>query len=519
MGFFGFGKRANSGAGQAPNPVAQAWDMSGMQMGGMQTERLDDNEQTERENAEAKRQQRKIMAALCQGGGQVNRGMIAMHDIELSQNAEDRVHEMIRSGEVGDREYAILLGSIKDPITRDGEGEVMRGMSDKHELRILGYMVKGGDGFNHYDGMGTKELAGFRAKYPLPMDFEEASKEFIDKIGAVNTDQKRREYEEAMQQFKLRVYGKRQEYWDQIKAIRDEALKPQAMGKLGRAALDTTYGFGDSMTGIDSETGRMVQIGDRDDTYGSARGGIERERSAEWEPGVAEAKQVSKAQVLQGMVTRQSVLGGLWASDSCEDSVMVMGGKQIYGVYDGAGGVEGGRNAAYQAAEVTEELCTKYDLQSGEHVAWVLNEASKAVEHNPQAGVATAVLARVIERGGRKQLAWASAGDSRIYVVRNGKAQMITRDEGEGKYITNALGRELRNGENCVRQFGEVDLQPGDRIVLCTDGVTGDYGTDLMGDEELADLVTRAQSAREAAANLVGMARKKDDRTAVVFGV
>lgn len=95
----------------------------------------------------------------------------------------------------------------------------------------------------------------------------------------------------------------------------------------------------------------------------------------------------------------------------------------------------------------------------------------------------------------------------------------MTKDEGEGKYIYNALGRETENGESRVQQFGDEELYPGDRVVLCSDGITGDYGTDLMSDAELGSLVMNAHDAREAAKNLVSGARKRDDRTAVVFGV
>ena len=40
-----------------------------------------------------------------------------------------------------------------------------------------------------------------------------------------------------------------------------------------------------------------------------------------------------------------------------------------------------------------------------------------------------------------------------------------------------------------------------------------------MSDAELGSLVMNARDAREAAKNLVSGARKRDDRTAVVFGV
>ena len=54
--------------------------------------------------------------------------------------------------------------------------------------------------------------------------------------------------------------------------------------------------------------------------------------------------------------------------------------------------------------------------------------------------------------------------------------------------------------------------------MLCSDGITGDYGDDLMSDAEMASIVRGARTPDDAAKNLVALARKKDDRTALVFG-
>ena len=61
-------------------------------------------------------------------------------------------------------------------------------------------------------------------------------------------------------------------------------------------------------------------------------------------------------------------------------------------------------------------------------------------------------------------------------------------------------------------------LGSADRIVLCSDGITGDYGEDLMSERELGFIVSRSRDARNASQNLIAGARKKDDRTAIVFG-
>lgn len=117
-------------------------------------------------------------------------------------------------------------------------------------------------------------------------------------------------------------------------------------------------------------------------------------------------------------------------------------------------------------------------------------------------------------------MAYAMVGDSRLYVVhKDGSVEQVTKDEGYENVITNALGNPVGPGEGRTQQFGEFDIHDGDRFVLCSDGITGDKGTDLMSNEELGRIVMSSRSAREASLNLVNNARKKDDRTAIVFGL
>ena len=151
-------------------------------------------------------------------------------------------------------------------------------------------------------------------------------------------------------------------------------------------------------------------------------------------------------------------------------------------------------------------------------LAAALEAASRRVASEPNAGFTTATVASVINRNGRKMLAYASVGDSRLYVVdKNGVTRQITQDEGFGNRITNAVGEARTDGSPIVRQFDEIDIHPGDRFVICSDGITGDYDDDLMSEEELGGIVRNSHGALDASKNLLAAARKNDDRTALVF--
>ena len=59
----------------------------------------------------------------------------------------------------------------------------------------------------------------------------------------------------------------------------------------------------------------------------------------------------------------------------------------------------------------------------------------------------------------------------------------------------------------------------GDRIVFCSDGITGDYEPDLISNDEVASVVERAKTAEQAARDLIAISTKIDDSTAMVVEV
>ena len=371
-----------------------------------------------------------------------------------------------------------------------GINQVMNSLRTKHELRILAEM--GGAGFDNWDRVDEYSLRQFVDRFPSPADFDSVGNEFVDMIGRVNGSEKRTQYAAAMQSFKHKVYGEKQTYWEQMQAI--NAL-------LGGS--DTVPQFAGLSSAVTTPpTAERHQV----------------ERSAEWTPGLASASQVSRTQVRQGFAINQLHGGNLEADPTCQDAYLARQNEGFFGVFDGAGGEVGGREASHAAADSVNQACDKYNLKSGADLAYILNAANQPVRSatNGQ-GYTTATLAKVIEQDGRKMLAYASVGDSRLYIVhQNGSTDLITRDEGEGNRITNALGIA---GDDRTRQYGEIPISSGDKVVLCSDGITGDYGDDLMSEAELGDIVQRSRTPEEATANLVTTARKTDDRTAIVFGI
>ena len=442
-----------------------------------ETERLDP------EQAKAERQQRKITAYFLYDK---NPGYIFTPDVQLNDGDEDRLSERIANGEVTSKDERELLLSIKDPARKVGyEGIYSSMQSNKHELRILAH--HSGVGFNNYQQANPNSVNLFLEHFPTPMDFEAQSEIFLNSIKNApgNSPEKVQEYIADMDKFKHSMYGKRQEYWEQIKALeqkaeewkqRQEVAEPEKTGEKGESLIK---GFG-------------------------------------W-------YEMSRDQVKAGAVAKNP--GERLPEIYIEDSHLCMPEQGLFGVFDGAGGVRnfdgGARRASQTAMQKVEELANKFPLVSEGNLAWALNEASKAVEADPTAGITTGTIAKIIEQDGVKKLAYATVGDSRIYIVRhNSFVEQITKDEGIGSGISNALGTmaSLKPGDR-AKQLGVVNLRKGDRIVLCTDGVTGDTPAEQMSDSEIGAIVNLEWDVNIASARLVEQARKTDDRTAIVVEV
>src|SRR6185503_3630528 len=124
-------------------------------------------------------------------------------------------------------------------------------------------------------------------------------------------------------------------------------------------------------------------------------------------------------------------------------------------------------------------------------------------------------------------------GDSRCYLVRNGHAKQITHDhtwvneQRKMGLITDAEAARSESRHVLLRSLGPemfvspdtiaLTIQPGDTIVLCSDGVH-----DEMPEPTLASIVSQNKPVEEIARELVACAVEgdgNDNTTAVVVKV
>jgi PPM family protein phosphatase len=216
-----------------------------------------------------------------------------------------------------------------------------------------------------------------------------------------------------------------------------------------------------------------------------------------------------------------------------EDTYVVQ--PPLFAVADGMGGARAGEVASGLAAAAVQESDT--DGQSGEaRVAAVIEEANRrvfrrATEDREASGMGTTMTVALVEDD---QVAIGHVGDSRAYLIRDGRLEQLTNDHSlvaelvrSGKLtpeeaeshpqrsvITRALGTEA---DIDVDTFS-IDAAPGDVFLLCSDGLTTmvDDETILTAVEEHRDNLKAAAKALVNAANRGG---GEDNITVVFFEV
>ena len=410
--------------------------------------------------------ERKIVGYLLSGGdADYITGKNGKDWAEVSFKDIDNVYEQIYQNpdNVRDAEHELLM-RITLPSDRKSIGAVFDSVSDKHSKRILTYMTNGD--WDNYSAAGPTELVEFLQKYPTPMDFEKDAAGFLNMIYAQNGEQKSKQYNQDMDTFCQNVYGKRYEYYKAIGQLHVEAdernrlVHPEKNGEVRESLFKECGGFTINKGDLIGDPDRLNQ-----------------------------------------------------------DAMYVNEDYGVFGVFDGVGGVTGGHNASEKAASIIGSITENYGIGSLNALKNALIFANDGVRDEGGGGATTAVVGQIINDEFGKKLIFGCIGDSRIYIVREGEAYQITTDEGEGRYITNHLGRRDVPSSEVPKQLAEVRLREGDQLVFCSDGITGDKPEDAIPTSEMALIVSSAANPKEAAAALSRRATKIDDRTAVVVKV
>ena len=201
----------------------------------------------------------------------------------------------------------------------------------------------------------------------------------------------------------------------------------------------------------------------------------------------------------------------------------------LVAVADGMGGHRAGEVASATALEALRAA-----VAAGEPLREAIEGANEAVLEKSESnhelhGMGTTLTAGMLGADG--SLTVGHVGDSRAYLIRGGELRQITDDHSlveemvrggeltpeqaevhpQRSIITRALGIDPQVDVDVY----PVELQPGDRILLCSDGLTT-----MVRPEEIANILGREPDPRRAAQLLVDAANAaggEDNVTAVII--
>lgn len=193
--------------------------------------------------------------------------------------------------------------------------------------------------------------------------------------------------------------------------------------------------------------------------------------------------------------------------------------KNLFIVADGMGGHKAGDYASAYTVKAIErevELCeSNIPIKILRDAISVANRDvyEKAQAEADFAGMGTTTVAATIDGN---VLYVANVGDSRLYLINDGIRQVtrdhslvaemvrkgsITEEAARNHPDKNIITRAIGAYKDVEIDFFEVELQPGDVVLMCTDGLTN-----MVEDEEIAKIVRASEEIDDVAENLVNMA-------------
>lgn len=208
-----------------------------------------------------------------------------------------------------------------------------------------------------------------------------------------------------------------------------------------------------------------------------------------------------------------------------EDITLIDEQQGLYGVFDGMGS---GPNAKLAAQTVSNAIHTAFEITEKDlGKPTTVQEAidnmkigfqfarQKWAEKNNRTDATTAAVMQTVEVDGKTYAVVGAAGDSRIIRLRDGQLMDLTPEQCEPErrnYLTNCIA-DMHSGEDDF--FEAYEIEPGDKILLCTDGITGDFERDWLSSEEMRRAFSQA-SPDESAKMFVELSKKVDDKSAIV---
>lgn len=208
-------------------------------------------------------------------------------------------------------------------------------------------------------------------------------------------------------------------------------------------------------------------------------------------------------------------------------------------VCDGMGGANGGNVASLVAVgAISANMDRNYKPEKPDSsihsliTTAVINANALVYQKSKQtpdlAGMGTTVVLTVIKND-RAYIA--HAGDSRAYHISKSQIKQITKDHTMVQYLIETgeltpeeakdhpkkhlITRAVGVDENIMVDYNEADLEKGDRVLICSDGLSN-----LVSEEEISAIVKKNNTLVDAIDKLIELANERggnDNITVVIM--
>lgn len=192
-----------------------------------------------------------------------------------------------------------------------------------------------------------------------------------------------------------------------------------------------------------------------------------------------------------------------------------------FAVLDGIGGGYGGAEVAHAAAEALDRAAAPYlHMELADYtqpLAAIFADAERETKRfMAENGYTRSGASAALVIAASRAVYTANLGDSRVYRYTHGALTQLTRDHrfalGGRHELYQYLGASDEDTE-ISPTIGKIDRVAGERLLLCTDGVSG-----KLSDEELAAMLTAHPDAGDAAAAIIAAVKSiaTDNATVLV---
>ena len=183
--------------------------------------------------------------------------------------------------------------------------------------------------------------------------------------------------------------------------------------------------------------------------------------------------------------------------DKNQDSHCIREQDGLWAVADGMGGHEGGEWASGKLVEKLDAIEVPDDLDTASaRVEEAIRAANKAilVEAGHRGRQMGTTLVAMLVKGDRYRVLW--VGDSRAYRLRDGEFTQLSRDHTQvqemvdrglmaadqlvGHPMSHILSRAVGARETFEIDHVDGEVAPGDVFLLCSDGLHGYVGKDVI---------------------------------------